>query len=280
MIKAGFELLTELKDQADSYEDISKIFNLCDVPKSGDEVQSLLYQLNSAFSFIAVVDYPYPTSFIEPMPAWPVNYACDQASAAQEAHKDDKYAALYEIEAAAAVYYNYEGQLKCLDVNTQESGGISQSGWNVIACNEIAMPFGSSTDNSMFPAYDWDAENTSYYCNLNYGLKPQFDWPFTHFGGFNPKKDFITATNIVFSNGDLDPWHAGGVLEDVSEGTTVLYIEQSAHHLDLRTPNPADPDSVVEARQVETELIAKWIDQYQGTDYLSLVQRKGAEFLQ
>lgn len=46
----------------------------------------------------------------------------------------------------------------------------------------------------------------------------------------------------------------------MSPDTTPIYIEKSAHHLDLRLPNPADPQSLTDARQIETEQIAKWID--------------------
>ena len=48
-------------------------------------------------------------------------------------------------------------------------------------------------------------------------MTPQYDWAFTYFGGKNPKKDFMNASNIIFSNGTLDPWHAGGVLDQVSD---------------------------------------------------------------
>ena len=51
----------------------------------------------------------------------------------------------------------------------------------------------------------------------------------------------------------------------------MLYIENSAHHLDLRLPNEADPDTLTQARQQETEEIAKWIDQYQGTSFFDKV---------
>jgi lysosomal Pro-X carboxypeptidase len=39
-------------------------------------------------------------------------------------------------------------------------------------------------------------------------------------------------------------------------------IKDGAHHLDLRTPNIDDPESVIEARNIERMWIKKWIDEY------------------
>ena len=111
-------------------------------------------------------------------------------------------------------------------------------------------------------------------------MTPQYDWAFTYFGGKNPKKDFMNASNIIFSNGTLDPWHAGGVLDQVSDECISIYIENSAHHLDLRLPNEADPQTLTDARQTETEWIAKFIDQYQGTNFVEKVTKNATEFLQ
>jgi hypothetical protein len=83
-----------------------------------------------------------------------------------------------------------------------------------------------------------------------------------------PKRDFYKTSNIIFSNGVLDPWHAGGIYEEqVSNRTLALYIPHSAHHLDLRLPNEADPSTVTAARDTESLTIAKWIDEYQGTNF-------------
>ena len=67
---------------------------------------------------------------------------------------------------------------------------------------------------------------------------------------------------MVFSNGELDPWQAGGVTFELNSSTISLYIADSAHHLDLREPNETDPASLTAARQIEKEWIAKFIDQY------------------
>ena len=48
-------------------------------------------------------------------------------------------------------------------------------------------------------------------------------------------------SRIFFANGELDPWHAGGLLESVSDSIIAHVMPDCAHHLDLRLPNPADP---------------------------------------
>ena len=75
--------------------------------------------------------------------------------------------------------------------------------------------------------------------------------------------DWSGTSNIIFSNGEYDPWSAGGVVDDVMPNNHVIFIAKSGHHLDLRTPNAADPPSVTLARQKETAIIKQWIEDYQ-----------------
>jgi len=225
---------------------------------------------------MAMVDYPYPTNFVEPLPAWPVTYACGVSNDAFTAAEGDANQALYAIAAAGTTFYNYAGQLQCLDVSVSQGGGLDDNGWGVQACNEMAMPFASG-ENSMFPTAAWDEKENSAYCNTLYGELPQYNWALDYFGGRNPERDFAKASNIIFSNGELDPWQAGGVTKKINDETIALYIMDSAHHTDLRLPNVADPQTLTDARQTETEWIAKWIDQYQGTNFSAKVANKTEE---
>ena len=68
------------------------------------------------------------------------------------------------------------------------------------------MPFASNPKTSMFPAATWSDKEDTASCELRYSLKPQYNWALEYFGGTNPKKDFMKASNIVFSNGERDPW--------------------------------------------------------------------------
>jgi hypothetical protein len=47
-----------------------------------------------------------------------------------------------------------------------------------------------------------------------------------------------------------------------SGDSAAVYIANSAHHLDLRYPNDADPISVTMARQFETDTLSGWLDAY------------------
>ena len=266
-ISKGFQQLADSADKSDTYQAINDIFGLCAVPTSAAEVNSLIGTIDGSLGTMAMVDYPYPTSFVEPLPAYPVNASCQAAQAAWDANPGENQA-LYAIAAAGTVFYNYAGQLDCLDVSvSSQGGGLDDSGWSVQACNEMVMPFASQAPDSMFPPSSWDETANTQYCQETYGLTPQYNWALDYFGGRVPERDFMKTSNIIFSNGSLDPWHAGGVLKPVSDDTVVLYIEGSAHHLDLRLPNEADPQTLTDARKVETETIAKWIDQYQGTTF-------------
>lgn len=67
---------------------------------------------------------------------------------------------------------------------------------------------------------------------------------------------------FICSNGDLDPWSGGGVLESLSDSLIAVVIKDGAHHLDLRAANPSDNDSVKSARQVHRDNISKWLKSY------------------
>ena len=64
---------------------------------------------------------------------------------------------------------------------------------------------------------------------------------------------------FLYSNGDLDPWSGGGVTKSISDSLVAVMIHDGAHHLDLRHKNSGDPQSVIDARDLEKKYMKQWI---------------------
>lgn len=278
IIRSGFDVLLEHRSNATSYAKLSERFNTCETIQKPEDIDALMNLLNAGLSYMAMTDYPHPASFLEPMPAWPIDVACkrivDGIERAEEYGLYDfegPFAAEYQkvhtlqlMKDALDVYFNYTGATKCYDLKSDGTGSLDAQGWNYLACTDVPMPMGSDGKQDMFYPAPWNYQAYSDECFATYGVRPRYDWVFYEFGGKNPKQDFKAHSNIYFSNGKLDPWMAGGVLETINDSVIARIIEKGAHHLDLRTPEEGDPESVVAARAEELSFLKKWIAEYEG----------------
>lgn len=79
------------------------------------------------------------------------------------------------------------------------------------------------------------------------------------YGGLTPN-----VTHVVFVNGDMDPWSALSVLEDISYDVPATIISRSSHCRDLFSDRSSDPEELKEAREYIRYLIKSWIgeDEY------------------
>lgn len=122
----------------------------------------------------------------------------------------------------------------------------------------MIMPM-CSGDFDMFETSKWDFKKVSDYCFKKFGVRPRDEnVPILEYGG----KELVSASNIVFSNGLLDPWSSGGVLSNVTRKVVAVVIPDGAHHFDLRAANDLDTESVRMARQFHVHEIRKWLDKY------------------
>eukprot|EP00466_Bigelowiella_natans_P019201 jgi/Bigna1/68113/fgenesh1_pg.5_\ len=102
------------------------------------------------------------------------------------------------------------------------------------------------------------------------------EWLTTYYGDKRRVVGKSAASNIVFSNGMLDPWSSAGVyaggrppktydsgatIQNLTEdGSSIaLLLDLGAHHLDLFFSTDKDPECAKEARLVEEKYIQRWI---------------------
>ncbi|KAK3236559.1 hypothetical protein CYMTET_53306, partial [Cymbomonas tetramitiformis] len=129
--------------------------------------------------------------------------------------------------------------------------------WDCQWCTEMVQPFTYGTaEDMMWPFQPFNLTASTIQCQEQWGVSPQADWATTGLSG----KNIAAASNILFSNGALDPWSLGGVTYNVSDALPTLMITSGAHHLDLMFSNPQDPADVIWARKRELQVIRQWID--------------------
>jgi hypothetical protein len=115
---------------------------------------------------------------------------------------------------------------------------------------------------------------------------PWATWLDAYYGGTRIE----SHSNIVFSNGLLDPWSGAGVyakgmdptrpdfdLESLANRSTpglyvqnirddssmiALIMEYGGHHTDLMYSDEADPPCITQARRIEAAYIARWIREW------------------
>ncbi|RNA18807.1 dipeptidyl peptidase 2-like [Brachionus plicatilis] len=259
LVRQAFDAMENAAKQGD-YKLLSEKFKLCEPISDAAGYKHLLLWMRNAFTIMAMVDYPYPASFLGDLPAWPVRFACQQLVNDTAKGVD----ILSSFKNLASILYNdtskcfdiYEQFIECADPTSCGLGNDAKS-WDYQACTELNTVQETNGVSDMFPVISYNEELREQYCLKTWGVKVRKEWPSIQFWG----KHIKTATNIVFSNGLLDPWHNGGPLTNVSDSLVAVIIEDGAHHLDLRGSDPNDPQSVKIARYLEIEQIIKWIEE-------------------
>ena len=244
--------------------------------RQGEELHPLLPRLAAwvlnLWDTLAMGNFPYPSNYLifqqggDPaiqLPAWPVRAACRpfagaSSSSASSLSADELIGKMAE---AVGVLYNATRDKVCYDLPDDPNyDGI----WDYQWCTErlpqetyFALEGGKA---DMFYRRPRNASAVAEHCRRKYGV------------GSDRGRTWVAATssfarrpapasNIIFSNGEFDPWRSGGVLSDLSPSLRAIEVDKGAHHLDLFFSNPADPPSVRAAREIEVAAIRAWVAQ-------------------
>ncbi|KAJ7378638.1 Dipeptidyl peptidase 2 [Desmophyllum pertusum] len=233
-VVTAFEMLEMLKNQGSKgLAELSRLFKLCKPLESTEQIHHLLGWIRNAFTNLAMGDYPYPTNFLAPLPGHPVNVACKIMASASY-----KLQGLADV--TAMVYNGTNGTLTCLDPDTEYiecadptgcglgpdsraldyqvhqmvntyHDSLQNNKTNIFqVCSELALHVaGSNNKTDMFSPLPWTPDMIAKYCQEKWGVTKRPGWITTQLWG----KDIASASNIIFSNGDLDPWRLGGGIQ-------------------------------------------------------------------
>jgi hypothetical protein len=90
--------------------DISKWFNLCTPIKVYTDIANLIDYIEIAYSYMAMINYPYPTSFLKNVTAWPANSSCIPLDPVSPSSNDEL---LFTALRKSIEYYYSFGKSEC-----------------------------------------------------------------------------------------------------------------------------------------------------------------------
>lgn len=226
-----------------------------------DHLDAVMDWLQDAFDYLAMGNFPYPSSYIlngdGMLPPYPFRVACSGNISNPDLAAAGGDALVSALAEAVGVFYNYTRDKPCFNYTSGVNPSTEEDGdlWGYQYCTEMFMPMGRDGVRDMFWPQPWNQTAAIAACERQWGVRPRVTWADTTFGG----RRLRAASNIVWSNGDLDPWARLGVTESLSTSLRAVVIEGGAHHLDLFWSHPDDIESVRRAREIELDLVADWI---------------------
>ena len=114
VIREGFRRLLRYYDSPSApIALLSSYFNLCKPLKTHKNIENLIEYLENGYSFMAMLNYPYPTNFLKNIPAWPANSSCLPLDLVTPTSNDS---ALFSALRKSVEYYYSYNESKCNEI--------------------------------------------------------------------------------------------------------------------------------------------------------------------
>ena len=254
-VVAARKLLAATAATASGRASLKDALGLCAPPTSVDDA---VFLFTDAIETLPQMDYPYQ---IGATPGWPVKSACAQFKAT---NSSDPRSLLKAVAKILTWYYapTSAGCIQATGVGGIPGGGPTGlgdlgDGWGYQSCTENLHEFSGRGVRD----FTLNMTVVNDVCNQHYGVNPRPAWYHTQFGGYNINTvQHSLITNVIFSNGLLDPWHGGGFLKQARESCPTFIMPNGAHHVDLRAAHPGDTPDITATRKAEEQIIWKWIE--------------------
>ncbi|KAK4396561.1 Lysosomal Pro-X carboxypeptidase [Sesamum angolense] len=135
VIKRSWQEIDDTAAKPGGLEILRKSFRICKNYISADDLKGWL---GTAYTYAAMTDYPTPTNFLAPLPAYPVKQMCKAIDDPKTGN--NTFEKLY---GAANVYYNYTGDATCFDL-IDDSDPHGLGGWTWQNIYRVLKQFGSN----------------------------------------------------------------------------------------------------------------------------------------
>jgi pimeloyl-ACP methyl ester carboxylesterase len=220
LVRAAFSHVATL--QAGTAADLASLsskFNLCIPLKTEDDPDTFLQWLTSAFITVTQLDYPYPVAV--PGVGFPAAKSCSLMLGSSS--PIDGLAAILKLVYGGACQTISDNYVLCADQTGCGPNGTMAWAWDYQCCSEnFALGTTMTNVSDMFPPRPWGQAELTKYCENRWGITPKQSWVGLNFG--TSVEDWKHFSNIIFSNGLLDPFHIEGILQVGSCSVVLLLL--------------------------------------------------------
>eukprot|EP01129_Flabellula_baltica_P004404 TRINITY_DN1528_c0_g1_i14.p1 TRINITY_DN1528_c0_g1~~TRINITY_DN1528_c0_g1_i14.p1 ORF type:complete len:381 (+),score=77.43 TRINITY_DN1528_c0_g1_i14:726-1868(+) len=234
---------------------LEKLFNTCEPIVSDNDVSTFMSNLMGDFQ--GVVQYNN-----EMGPVQTVDNLCHIMMTG----RNDPLTAYSKV---ASIFYSgcmdvsYDKLIDELkDVDAFGNNGVGMRQWTYQSCNEFGYFQSTDSPNQPFgdlvPIKYWVDQCKDIF-GLDFNTEERVKETNIYYGAKDYKRN--GATNILFVNGNIDPWHALSVTKTVSESVEAILIDGTAHCRNIKVPDQYSPPGLIEAQQKTAAIINKWLQQ-------------------
>ena len=183
-------------------------WRLCDPPSAVARGYDLAEWAESAMAYMAMGNYPYPSSYMTngngTLPAFPMRVGCQSLSGTFTTDQQGQYELMQGMREMVSLFYNATGTMTCYNLHQSVNNETQYDGnaWDFQYCTELMMPQSQDGVQDMFFPQTFSASATVKECNAAWNITSRPLWATIEWGAWN----IHSHSNIVFSNGEYDPW--------------------------------------------------------------------------
>eukprot|EP01088_Endostelium_zonatum_P004005 TRINITY_DN1520_c2_g1_i1.p1 TRINITY_DN1520_c2_g1~~TRINITY_DN1520_c2_g1_i1.p1 ORF type:complete len:475 (+),score=101.44 TRINITY_DN1520_c2_g1_i1:21-1445(+) len=186
-------------------------------------------------------------------PGWPLNQTCNMLLAS------DDYVSNWAKIVITQSNSSGPASPQCIDynegsgyINPMKQSNNTNRSWMFQVCTEFGWFQTAYPGTSIF--WTQGVEHQLKWCEEIFGIKgmkPDLEATNEYYGGYE-----LMGSNILFTNGVLDPWHRVSINQDTKEGVqAVTYVD--GHCATMDQPTNQDSPSLIAARNRVSNFIAE-----------------------
>ncbi|EFA86462.1 hypothetical protein PPL_00255 [Heterostelium album PN500] len=214
-------------------DQLAKTFNSCSNLENPRDLYYFLYTLTEALGSADQMNNP---------PTWGLNTTCQTLT--QTSSLLDNWAQIVAGGQTGCQDYSLKSFIDSMrKTNSKDQDGSRSWLWQT--CVEFGYFSTTYPGTSVFPP-TLNVEEQVKWCEEIFdikGMTPNIAWTNSYYGGQQ-----IQGSNIMFTNGLLDPWHLLSVNEPNLEGTVQAATYEAGHCGTLIQSTSIDPPSLIAAR--------------------------------